>query len=188
METYKTYLKDWCFTAPHWMQLQIQAFWYGFISYLMECVEHQTTPTLEAIRIEDLLAHAHPEFRKWPTVGLEEHVKRILSISSSYTQDQLDTLYADLDALFQDVIPIDLNIFMVLAEGNELTEEQVQRLYDVVAFIPPATNQTTKSSKLRHHTRRVHGRRGITPIRRRRAKTHHAPRPVIPPVQVVKLG
>lgn len=180
MDQLETELKDTCLLAPHWMQLQLQAFWYGLISWSITCVEDGRPAQLEEITIQQLLDAADPEFASWPTDWLQPIATQF--ITKKFSEDELHTWFDTLDTIFRDTVPTDLDIFTTLADGQTLTEEQWTRLYDALAFLPPQTLKPIKHSK----TRRTHGRRAITPMRRRRAYTYHRPHP--PSTHVVKLS
>ncbi len=176
VESLKSDLKALCFQAPHWQQLVLQAFWYGVMNWLIPLKEAEKQPSLDRMTPLDLAKHADPEFVRWPTEWLQPWMERAVSLELSV--DELYDLYDDLNTVFQDCVPTDLVIFTELSNGEKLTEEQWERLYAAVAF-QPLPQQPKKAPK----TRRVHGRRAITPIRRRRAHTHHKPH-----MTVVKIG
>lgn len=180
MDQLETELKDTCLLAPHWMQLQLQAFWYGLISWCITCVEDGRPAQLEEITIQQLLDAADPEFASWPTDWLQPIATQF--IAKKFSEEALHEWFNRLDTVFRDTVPTDLDIFTTLADGNTLTEEQWVRLYDALAFLPPQTLKPIKHQK----TRRTHGRRAITPMRRRRAYTYH--RPHAPSTHVVKLS
>ncbi len=186
-------LRAFCFDAPHWMQIQIQGLWYGLISWRIQCAEDGQPCT--ALSVADYLEFAEPELKSWPYEWLQETVDECMKVEM--TLDELNSWFETLHAIFQETIPADLNIFMVLSEGNTLTEEQWKRLYDAVAFMPPNQYQSSETSsknpiiqlssseksaipapdhKKYAKTRRIHGRRAITPIKGRRAHTHHKQR------------
>jgi hypothetical protein len=183
MDKLEQELKDTCLIAPHWMQLQLQAFWYGLLSWCITCAEDKRPARLEDIRIEQLLEAADKEFVTWPTDWLHPIATQFLTYN--FTEEELHTWFDTLDTIFRDTVPTDLDIFTTLADGNTLTEEQWTRLYEAIAFLPP---QTTKPAKATKHqkTRRTHGRRAITPLRRRRALTYH--RPHQPSAHVIKMS
>ncbi len=182
-------LRALCFDAPHWMQIQLQGVWYGLISWRIQCAEDgQPCMTLPIV---DYLEFAEPELKSWPYEWLQETVDEFMKVDM--TLDELNSWFETLHTVFQETIPSDLNIFMVLSEGATLSDEQWKRLYDAVAFVPPQQpaqesapkNPIVKISpstavvpdhKKYAKTRRVHGRRAITPIKGRRAHTHHKQR------------
>ena len=170
METLEAKLRDICVLSPHWMQLELQAFWYGLISWAITCEEDKRTAKAEDITVQELLEHADAEFVSWPTEWLEPYITEFLSYN--FNGQQLDELFNLLDTIFRDCVPIDLDIFSILADGNQLTTEQWERLDNTLAFIPPEI-QKRKNTKAK--TRRIHGRRALTPMRGRRALTHHRP-------------
>ena len=180
MDILEKELKETCLIAPHWMQLELQAFWYGFISWCITCAEDGRPARLEDITMEQLLEAADLEFTSWPTDWLQPVAKQFLAIQLS--EEALHEWFNRLDTVFRDTVPTDLDIFTTLADGSTLTEEQWVRLYDALAFLPPQTVKPHRHPK----TRRVHGRRAITPMRRRRVLTYH--RPHRQTTHVVKLS
>jgi hypothetical protein len=178
MDALESRLRDLCLISPHWMQLELQAFWYGLISWLLTCVEDKRIVRLEDITVKELLEHADAEFTSWPTDWLESHIKDFLRYD--FNEEQLNVWFGRLDTIFRDCVPTDLDIFTTLADGQSLTEEQWVRLNSTIAFIPP---DIVKRKNTKGKTRRTHGRRALTPMRGRRALTHHKPY-----AQVVKLG
>jgi len=166
MDALESELKTFLFSAPRWMQLEMQGFWYGLISRAITCKEEKTAFLQESNTIETILQHADPEFSDWPTSWLEPYVQQFLALDLTY--DQHHEWFERLDTIFRDSVPTDLDIFTTLANGELLTQEQWSRLYDALAFLPPPVQQKRKYAK----TRCNHGRRGITPIRSRKAITH----------------
>jgi hypothetical protein len=176
-------LKTLCPMLPHWQQIQLQGFWYGLISWLLTYAEEGVNPTLHPITAEELLKHADAQFSNWPSEWLQPYADRFIAQNLSY--EQLNTWFATLDTVFRDCISTDLDIFSILSEGAELTEAQWERLYESIAFQPPDTSGFKRAIN-KHKTRRTHGRRALTPLRRhhhRRAITHHQKHAV----NVVKL-
>ncbi len=168
MESLYSLIKTECFQAPRWVQLGLQAYYYGSLSWLITCAEDSVDPFTTEVTIEDLLNHADHEFTKWPTCLFETHHTRLLQLK--LTLDELNTVFEQLEDVFQDSIPTDIVIYSTLIHGNELSEEQWDRLYDALAFTnplpPPEHKRPIK-------TRRTHGRRAVTPLRRRKAFTRH---------------
>lgn len=158
-------LKTQALESPHWIQLELQGFWYGLLSWSLTCLEDKVVPVKSDITVAELLQHADQEFEGWPTDWLEPSIKEFLDLGLSYDQQQ-DYL-TSLEQVFQDSVPTDINIFTVLANGDTLTAEQWERLYASLAFKNPVLPPK------KHNTRRVHGRRAITPIKRRKAFTRH---------------
>lgn len=183
MEQIEKELRDTCFISPHWMQLQLQAFWYGLLSWCITCVEDKRPIQLETITIEELLETADPEFASWPTDWLQPFANQF--VTHSFTEEEYHNCLDRLDVIFRDTVPTDLDIFTTLADGNTLTEEQWMRLYEALAFLPPQHLLPSQSNK-RQKTRRVHGRRAITPMRRRRVLTYHKPHSSS--AQVIKMS
>jgi hypothetical protein len=181
-------LRAFCFDAPHWMQIQIQGLWYGLISWRIQCAEDGQPCT--KLPLADYIEFAEPELKTWPYEWLQETVDEFMKVEM--TLGELNTWFETLHTIFQETIPTDLNIFMILSEGATLSEEQWKRLYDAVAFVPPQEPTQEAQQKESHppknpivqvtqqkkhiKTRRIHGRRAITPIKGRRAHTHHKQR------------
>ena len=159
-------IKHLCLVSPHWMQIEFQAFWYGLLSITMELIEDNKYLPESQLNIENCLQLADPEFSVWPTDWLKCFGTEFLSLNMNLEEQQ--KFYGQIETIFLDTIPVDLNIFTVLAEGEELTEDQWERLYDTIAFMPPAVNKL-----LHQKTKRVHGKRGLTPLKRRKANTFH---------------
>jgi hypothetical protein len=174
MEAIESDLKTFCFLAPRWQLYVIQGFLFSTFNWIIPLLESGKTPSKSLITIEQLMKHADPEFVLWPSDWVEPWLDRILELK--LTLNDYYTFYENLDTLFRDCIPTDLNIFTSLSNGSILTDEQWDRLYEAVAFQAPLVQQ--KSNK----TRRTQGRRAITPMKRRKAKTYHKPH-----VTVVKL-
>lgn len=172
MNILESNLKTLCLQSPHWMQLELQAFWYGLLSYTMDAAENAQPLDPKELSPEILLQHADTEFDGWPTDWLEPFVAEFTELSLSFQKQQ--EFFERLESLFQDTIPVDLNIFTVLAEGELLTQDQWNRLLDTVAFQPPS--KPLPKQKGHGKTKRVQGRRGITPLKRRRAHTAYKQR------------
>jgi hypothetical protein len=165
-------LKNLCTQLPHWQQIQLQGFWYGLVSWLITCAEEGINPTLHTMTAQELAIHSDPKFESWPSEWLQPYADTFIALRLSY--EDLHTWFATLDTVFRDCISTDLDIFSILAEGAELTDAQWERLYESMAFQPPDVSGCKRSKK--HKTRRVHGRRALTPMRRHhrmRAITHH---------------
>ena len=176
-------LKSLCTQLPHWQQIQLQGFWYGLLSWLLTYAEEGVNPTLHPITAKELLQHADTTFEDWPSEWLQPYADRFIALHLSH--EQLNTWFATLDTIFRDCISTDLDIFSILAEGAELTDIQWERLYESIAFQPPDTTGLKRSNP-KHKTRRTHGRRALTPMKRHhrlRAITHHQKQHV----NVVKL-
>lgn len=170
MDAIQERIKQQCFQGPHWVQLELQAFWYGVISWAMTCLEEQKP--LEVLTIQQLLEHSDAEFSSWPTDWLEADYAEFKQ--QPMTMERLDNWFAELDNLFRDVIPTDLNIFNTLANGDHLSESQWERLYQSIAF-QPIQRVDHSGFKRANKTLRPHQRRGITPLKRRKARTRHRP-------------
>ena len=165
MEAYESNLRTFLFSAPKWMQLEIQGFFYGLISTSLSYKEENNPFTVNEKTVETLLLFADPEFEGWPTSWLEPFLEEFLKLD--LTLEQLNTHFSNLDTLFRDCVPTDLDIFTTYANGETLTDEQWLRLHDALAFLPPPLQQTKRNTKTRH----IHGRRSVTPMRNRKAIT-----------------
>ena len=171
--TWEEELKTLCIQIPHWQQIQLQGFWYGLISWLITCAEEGVNPALHPITAKELLVHSDTTFEEWSSDWLQPYADRFIELHLTY--EELNTWFTTLDSIFRDCISTDLDIFSILSEGIEITEAQWERLYDAIAFQPPTISRFKKVVNT-HKTRRIHGRRGVTPLRRHhrhRAITHH---------------
>jgi len=166
MDALESEIKSFCIQAPKWMQIEIQALWYGLISWSMTCTEDLVEPVLTKITIRDLLIHSDGEFEDWPTEWFDATAQKFLSLKLNLQEQQ--NFFENLDNIFRDCIPVDLNVYSILADGQNLTEEQWDRLYDALAF-----NNPSNIPKRVVKTHRIHGRRGLTPLRRKKALTRH---------------
>jgi hypothetical protein len=191
-------LKSLCLIAPHWQQLLLQGFWYGLMSWLVTCAEDNTTPDKYPMTLKEMVSHADPEFASWPLEWLQVYVDKMLTLNPVLHSVKLNDFFERLDTMFQDTIPTDLDIFSTLVRGEHLTEEQWVRLHDALAPMPPPPPPTSQSPPLlqhqppslppstplqlqpqphtirnNHRTRRLRGKRAITPLKRKRAVTHH---------------
>jgi hypothetical protein len=213
MDKLEAELRQLCADAPHWQQIQLQIFWYGVVMWAMDTLESKKTYK-EAIRpIQEIITMADAEPSSWPTEWLQPYYQKF--IDANLDQEQVQDFLEQLDTLFRDCVPTDLDVYSTLANGELLTQEQWKRLYDAVAFLPPAMNQsanevhmahtapaqaqapqqipTHQITPAQHHkpkyirakTRRTHGRRAITPIRGRRAHTRH--HHSANPLQIIKM-
>lgn len=168
-------LKTEALSYPHWQQLVLQGYWYGLISWAITCAEDGHDPKKDTPTAKELAKHAAAEFEQWPADWLQPTTESFLALN--LTLDELNSWFTRLDTVFRDCISTDLDIFSTLADGESLTEEQWERLYVAIAPQPP---DTTGFKKLHKHnkTRRTHGRRALTPMRRHhhhRAVTRHNP-------------
>ena len=181
MDKLEQEIKTFCFQAPRWMQIELQAFWYGFLCWSLTCAEENKPIYVNRPTLQEFLETSHPEFSSWPTHWLAEIPEQFLSQKLNFQQQQ--DWFQRLEHIFQDCVPSDLNIFTELADGSELSEEQMERLYNTVAFEPPQIQPHGKFNRP-NKTLRPKQRRGITPIRRRKALTRHHK----PTIIVSKLG
>lgn len=165
MDALETTIKMQCAEAPRWLQIEIQAFWYGLISWSITCAEDNIDPSINTITIQNLLVHADKEFETWPTIYFESMPKEFIDLKLSLEQQNI--FYEKLVNIFQDCIPVDINIFTLLSNGEEISSEQWERLYNAIAFMEPTQLRVAQK------TRRFHGRRGITPMRNKKTFTRH---------------
>lgn len=176
-------LKNMSLHLPHWQQLVLQGLWYGLISWAMTCAEENVDSKLNPPTLSEMLKHADSEFEGWPVEWLQDEATKFLSLKLSV--EELNSWFARLDSVFQDCIRTDIYIFGTFAEGATLTEDQWKLLYDAVAFMPPDVTGFRKPIS-KSKTRRIHGRRALTPMRRHhhhRALTRHHSH-----INVVKIG
>jgi hypothetical protein len=139
----------------------------------LTCAEEGVNPTLHTVTAQELMKHSDIHFENWPSEWLQTYADKFIALHLSH--EQLNTWFATLDTVFRDCISTDLDIFGILSEGAELTDEQWERLYESMAFQPPDTSGFKRPTN-KHKTRRTHGRRALTPLRRHhrmRAITHH---------------
>jgi len=172
MDAIESELKTFCFSAPRWMQLELQGFWYGLLSTVLTYKEEGlTVPPINTAFIETILLHADPEFTDWPTLWLESIAAQFLALNLSI--DDLNGWFERLEQAFRDSVPTDLNIFTTYSNGETLTPDQWSRLYDAIAFMPSPVQ--SKRNAYNKRTRHIHGRRALTPLRSRKAITrkHH---------------
>ena len=170
------FLKD----QPRWMQMELQAFVYGFLSWIADCLDHSDLLD-DPLEPSEYIERADPKFLEWPIDWLEHPLHELLRccmFQEEFIADTVNHMYADAEDIFRNYVPADLMIFTQLATGEPITEEQWQRLWDVLSFETPVAIQTN-----RNITRRTHGHRSVTPLKRRkghkfRAVTLHKRSPV----------
>lgn len=148
MEKLEADLRQLCADAPHWQQIQIQVFWYGVIMWAMAALDSKKTYSAALKPIQEIIAIADAEPSSWPTEWLEPYFKKF--VDAELNQDQLQDFLEHLDTLFRDCIATDLDVYSTLANGELLTQEQWKRLYDAVAFLPPAVNQPNNETHIAH--------------------------------------
>jgi hypothetical protein len=176
--------RQFCLTAPRWMQLQFQAFWYGLLSTAITYVEEKRTVTEIITKPHELCVFVDPEFEGWPCSWLEQFLTDFLALS--HTEETLHHFLERLDDLFRDCVPVDLHIFSILTSGSIIDQEQWGHLHDALAFTLPIDQKQFKN-KQKQRTRCTHGRRAVTPMRSRKALTRKS-RPNHNPVVVFKLN
>lgn len=165
MQSLLSSLKTQSLESPRWIQLELQGFWYGLLSWSLTCTEDNIIPLAKDITVAELLQHADQEFEGWPTDWLELSIKQFLDLGLTYDQQQ--DFFSGLEQVFQDSVPTDINIFTVLANGDSLTADQWERLNTALAF------RNSPEPPKKQNTRRIHGRRAVTPIKKRKAFTRH---------------
>jgi hypothetical protein len=165
MQSLLNSLKTNVLESPRWVQLELQGFWYGLLSWSLTCTEDTIVPIATDITVLELLHHADEEFESWPTDWLEPSIAQFLDLGLTYDQQQ--EFFTALEQVFQDSVPTDINIFSVLANGDSLIESQWERIHAALAFRNPP------EPPKKQPTRRIHGRRALTPIKRRKAFTRH---------------
>jgi hypothetical protein len=148
MDAIEADVRKLCADAPHWQQIQFQVFWYGVIMWALDALDSQKPLATAKLPIDKIIAMADAEPSSWPTEWLEPFFEQF--IQANLNQDQIQDLLEQLDTIFRDCIPTDLDVYSTLANGEELTQEQWKRLYDAVAFLPPAVNQPTEPSHIAH--------------------------------------
>lgn len=184
MEQLEHKLRDMCEQSPKWMQLVLQAFWYGAVSWKIQCLEDGLPvgkPTSH-----DMTIFSDETFTQWPTDWLQPTADQFFQLP--LTLDECYAWFDKLHHIFEDYVRADLQIFTILSEGESLTEEQWTRIYNAIAFeCPQAAPLSNRNQHKRAKTRRTHGRRALTPIRSRRALTHHRAH-ATKQYSVVKIG
>jgi hypothetical protein len=169
LETLKKTLKSQCEHAAHWELLLLQGFWYGLWCWLTTCAEDQKDPEENRLSAKQIVTLTDSKFESWPTDWLEDTVESILNLHLN--EEELNTFFDEIDLLFKDTIPPNLDIFTTLGNGDFITNEQWDILQASVALFPPHNQPLT--NRIKHKTRRARGKRALTPLRRRRGITHH---------------
>ena len=169
-----TLLTPLCRDQPRWVQIEIQAFTYGFLCWASDSLEEETSCQIEPLSPSEYLEGVDTHFAGWPSDWLEPILQELLVyciLEKHMTLETVKKIYGEAEDLFSRYIPIDLMIFTQLATGSSLSEEQWERLYDTIAFQTPSK----KLGGVRNKTMRIHGRRAITPMKRHkyRGKTVH---------------
>lgn len=164
-----------CFQQPRWIQIEIQAFTYGFLCWASDSLEDETSQQIDPLSVSEYLEGVDTHFAGWPVDWLENILQELLVyciLEKNMTMETVQKIYGEAEDVFRNHIPVDLMIFTQLATGESLSEEQWERLYDTIAFQTPDKNLGTMN---RNKTMRIHGRRAITPMKRHkyRGKTAH---------------
>ena len=155
------FLKD----QPRWMQMELQGFVYGFLSWIADCLDSSDTLD-DPLEPSEYIERADPKFLEWPTDWLEQPLHELLRccmFQEEFIADTVNHMYADAEDIFRNYVPADLMIFTQLATGELITEEQWIRLWDVLSF-----DVTMPTMKAKNLTRRTRGHRAITPLKRRK--------------------
>ena len=155
--------------SPRWNQVVLQLWMYGLFCWLQDSFEtDEYIPTT----MEELFEYADEfvelprdiEFIKPSFKTLLENNIRLIPFQKIYNE------------FFEKVETIDkeVEIMNILCTGEDFTEEQVNTIWDALAFQPIHIKDPRKNL-----TKRVHGRRAITPLRRRKGikaiTRHRAP-------------
>lgn len=169
LETLKKSLRNQCDHVAHWELLLLQGFWYGLWCWLVTCAEDQKDPLENRLTAKQIVTLTDPKFESWPTDWLEDTIDIILNLHLN--EEELNIVFEEIDKIFHEIIPSNLDIFTTLGNGDFITKEQWETLQASVAFLPP--HHVSLTNRMRHKTRRSHGRRALTPLKRRRGITHH---------------
>jgi hypothetical protein len=171
----ETFCKEWLAKvaeAPYVLQVGLQGYLYGVCCWIQESQEENKwldVPTLEECMeySEDDLADFH---NVEDSFGLD--LKNLPSTPLP-TESELADLLEQVSKEASEKIPKELFILKTLLEGDELSEEQKECMKAFLAQPPqpqeplqPPQQLPSKPKKF-HMTRRTHGRRAITPIKRR---------------------
>lgn len=178
MDALEEELKALCKIAPHWQQLLLQGFWYGLLSWLITCAEDSHTPSSYPMTLLEIVTHADPKFATWPLEWLQVYVDKMIELNPVLDSKKLNEFLERLDTIFRDTIRKDLDIFSTLIQGEQLTEQQWDLLSPPPSPPPPPPSpppqpQHPHTIRNNHRTRRLRGKRAITPLKRKRAVTHH---------------
>jgi hypothetical protein len=166
----ETFCKEWLTKVaevPYVLQVGLQGYLYGVCCWIQESQEENKwldVPTLEECMeySEEDLA----EFHREDSFGLD-----LTNLPSTPlpTESELADLLEQVSKEASEKIPKELFILKTLLEGDELSEEQKECMKAFLAQPPPPQELPRPPAKPKkiHMTRRTHGRRAITPIKRR---------------------
>lgn len=147
---------------PLWVQLGLQGFLYGVLGWLQEGCE-SGEPLVTPPSLTTFLERADETFASWPTEWLAPVFQQLADAwaHSEKTLATVEQFSEDAEATFRNRVPADLLVFHQLETGDSITDEQWERLWDALAFaLPPVPPGKQK------HTRRAHGKRALTPMKR----------------------
>ena len=154
--------------SPRWNQVVLQLWIYGLFCWLQDSLE---TDKYIPTTAEELFEYADEfieiprdiEFLKPSFNILLENNIRLIPFEKIYNK------------FLEKVATIDkkVEIINILCTGDDFTEEQINNVWDALAF------QIDTPMHKKNTTKRVHGRRAITPLRRRKGikaiTKHRAP-------------
>ena len=151
-------LKEQLGISPKWLQLVWQAYLYGFGCWLLDCEETEwKQETLDYIfKLSDNTILSFPKdiiqgfHSKWSEKAIE----------SKYTKDQIEDAMEEWFETCETIIDPTIFIMRLLYDGEQITEEKWLDLHKHIMDPNPI------KPKHQQKTRRVRGRRAITPIRR----------------------
>ena len=152
--------------SPRWNQVVLQLWMYGLFCWIQDSLDNGS---FIPIAIEELFEYAD-EFIEMP-----RDIEFLKPSFNSLLETNLKlTFQKCYNEFLEKVTTIDkeVEIITILFTGEDFTEEQINAVWDALAFI-------CSSNHKKKGTRRVHGRRAITPLRRRRGfnaiTKHRAP-------------
>lgn len=151
--------------SPKWNQIVLQTWLYGFFCYVHDC---QDADTWVPIPFEEFYDYAN-EFREIPTGAVTSVMLpliRIIRKTPLISKQEFDMQYAKFMKKVDEALPEEIDILEELFTGEDLSEEVRERVWNNLAFILPELPKPIT----RPHTRRVNGRRAITPIKRRHGR------------------
>jgi len=144
-------------------QIILQTWIYGLFCYIHDC---QDAEDWVPIPFEELFEYAN-EFNDLSKEGADELKEALVNlrlrplITTDEFQKNFDDFATQIDSIEADVL-----IIKELLTGEDLCEETRTRVLNLLK--PTPTPQ--KEAKKKQLTRRVHGRRSITPIKRKNGR------------------
>ena len=147
---------------PLWIQLGLQGFLYGVFGWLQEKCENEeplTTPS----SLDVFMERADEQFVSWPTDWFRPIFDGIILVWSASEKSlvTIERFSEEAEEIFRNRVPADLLVFHQLITGEPITDEQWERLWSALAFAPPPVPLGKQK-----HTRRIHGKRALTPMKR----------------------